>query len=191
MGVEALRTMPSGYAVPAYRGSEFGPSVRLLISVAKGVPVDGWIARGNGKYSALAYAYRPRRRVRPNMTLVLDLDETLVHASKYPMEHWEFELDIEIETTRCTLYAVRRPGLHAFLAALYPHFEIAIYTASRQEYADRMIDYMEARTGFLGLAVRVTKDGLYLYCRADLVRSFVIEVVNDSKYSGRKRKTTW
>jgi RNA polymerase II subunit A small phosphatase-like protein len=77
------------------------------------------------------------------MTLVLDLDETLVHASKYPMEHWEFELDIEIDTTRCTLYAVRRPGLHAFLAALYPHFEIAIYTASRQEYADRMIDYME------------------------------------------------
>mmetsp|Transcript_87428 Transcript_87428/g.234129 ORF Transcript_87428/g.234129 Transcript_87428/m.234129 type:complete len:263 (+) Transcript_87428:90-878(+) len=83
----------------------------------------------------------PLRRMRPSMTLVLDLDETLVHAVKEKVD-CDFQFGVFAEDKEMVFYATMRPGIHDFIASLHPHFEIVIFTAARQEYADMLINHM-------------------------------------------------
>lgn len=64
-------------------------------------------------------------------TLVLDLDETLIH---YPEEA------VDEHSHGC--YNLR-PGLHKFLASLSEYYEIVIFTAGTQEYADYILDQID------------------------------------------------
>ena len=48
-------------------------------------------------------------------TLVLDLDETLVHSSFDPVGNAEIVLPIEIEGLRSNVYVLVRPGTYTFL----------------------------------------------------------------------------
>ena len=59
-------------------------------------------------------------------TLVLDLDETLLHY----FEQSEFEGELRI-----------RPGADNFLREMSQHFEIVIFTAAMQDYADWALDH--------------------------------------------------
>ena len=77
------------------------------------------------------------------MTLVLDLDETLVHATRNPTDHYDFVIELTVDRRHTTFYATKRPHVDEFLSRLHPYFEIVIFTASRQEYADRIIDHMD------------------------------------------------
>ena len=58
-------------------------------------------------------------------TLVLDLDETLVHVS--------------IKSSYCTF----RPGLKAFLDNVSRLYELILFTTSTQDYADNILSYIE------------------------------------------------
>ena len=42
-------------------------------------------------------------------TLVLDLDETLVHSSFKPVENADIQLQVEIDGQTCTIYVLVRP----------------------------------------------------------------------------------
>lgn len=48
-------------------------------------------------------------------TLVLDLDETLVHSSFKPIPAADIVLSIQIENMRSNVYVMVRPGTHTFL----------------------------------------------------------------------------
>ena len=61
----------------------------------------------------------------PRVTLVLDLDETLVHS--VPRGDGEFDVLV-------------RPGAEAFLAAMAAKFDLVVFTASTQPYADPILD---------------------------------------------------
>eukprot|EP00347_Sterkiella_histriomuscorum_P008362 403345391 len=61
-------------------------------------------------------------------TLVLDLDETLLHY--YEKNEYEGELRI-------------RPGADEFLRLLSDHYEIMIFTAAMQDYADWALDHFQ------------------------------------------------
>ncbi|PCI31043.1 hypothetical protein COB52_00470 [Candidatus Kaiserbacteria bacterium] len=63
-------------------------------------------------------------------TLVLDLDETLVHSSFQPVENPDYIVPVEIEGSVCNIYVVKRPGVDEFLKRLAPFYEMVIYTAS-------------------------------------------------------------
>lgn len=76
-------------------------------------------------------------------TLVLDLDETLLHSSLRPDFPYEKELQVTIEGHIGTLYCGRRPYLQAFLEALAPHFELVAFTASTTEYASAVLDWAD------------------------------------------------
>ena len=71
--------------------------------------------------------------------LVLDLDGTLVDTTCPGTRPGEpsFTVDGRYETRL-------RPGLHAFLMAVRPHFELAIFTAANAVYAERMVDGIDA-----------------------------------------------
>ncbi|KAH3756690.1 NLI interacting factor [Pelomyxa schiedti] len=76
-------------------------------------------------------------------TLVLDLDETLMHSSVEPLPHTDFRFEVTVEGVTATIYIVKRPGVEEFLSALKDKFEIVVFTASIPEYADKVIDYLD------------------------------------------------
>lgn len=52
-----------------------------------------------------------RRNEIGKKTLVLDLDETLVHSSFKPIENPNIILPVEIEGSICNIYILVRPGV--------------------------------------------------------------------------------
>ena len=58
------------------------------------------------------------------MTLVLDLDETLVRAVRYKPKHYDFRIELHLENRYTTFYATKRPHVDEFLAQMHPYFEI-------------------------------------------------------------------
>lgn len=101
-------------------------------------------------------------------TLVLDLDETLIHStsrsptlkaglglsapgrrgkSKLSMRHVEVILD-----GRSTVYTVyKRPWVDYFLRKVSAWYTVVIFTASVREYADPVIDWLDGGDGGGGM----------------------------------------
>jgi TFIIF-interacting CTD phosphatase-like protein len=87
--------------------------------------------------------------VRP--TLILDLDETLVHATPTPLD---FEPDFRVGT----FGVYRRPYLSDFLNACFALFEVAVWTSAGREYASAVIGHVfgDRRLKFFWSAERCT-----------------------------------
>ena len=79
-------------------------------------------------------------------TIVLDLDETLVHASLQPptdgIHDFEFEVVIADGTTY-TVYVKLRPGLNEFLERMSATYELVLFTASKQIYAEKLTSMLD------------------------------------------------
>lgn len=76
-------------------------------------------------------------------TLVLDLDETLVHSSFKPVPHADYVIPVEIEGRFVDVYVQKRPYLEEFMAKIAPIFEVVVFTASLGKYADPLMDKMD------------------------------------------------
>lgn len=76
-------------------------------------------------------------------TLVLDLDETLVHSSFKPIPNPDFIVPVEIEDQVHKVYVLKRPGVDKFMGDLGPYFEIVVFTASLSKYADPVLDLLD------------------------------------------------
>jgi RNA polymerase II subunit A small phosphatase-like protein len=76
-------------------------------------------------------------------TLVLDLDETLVHSSFKPIENPDIVLPVEIEGSICNIFILVRPGVSQFLKKMHKHYELVIFTASLSKYADPLVDILD------------------------------------------------
>jgi len=85
----------------------------------------------------------PRPEHKTKKTLVLDLDETLVHSSFKPVKNADFIVQVEIEKTIHNVYVCKRPGVDEFLTEVGKHFEVVVFTASLSKYADPVIDYLD------------------------------------------------
>lgn len=75
--------------------------------------------------------------------LVLDLDETLVHSSFRAVEGADFVIPVKIEDVVHFVYVAKRPGVDDFLLEMSKHYEIVIYTASLNKYADPLLDLLD------------------------------------------------
>ena len=68
------------------------------------------------------------------LLVILDLDETLFHASEVPLDR---PADFEV----CEKYHVYlRPGLAEFLEGLFSRFKVATWTAATEDYASQIVD---------------------------------------------------
>lgn len=76
-------------------------------------------------------------------TLVLDLDETLVHSSFKPIPNADFIVPVEIEDQIHQVYVAKRPGVDQFLKVMGEKFEIVVFTASLAKYADPVLDLLD------------------------------------------------
>ena len=77
-------------------------------------------------------------------TLVLDLDETLVHSQFQPFDvPSDITLKIELEGEIHDIHVLVRPGVKEFLENMGKIYEIVIFTASVSKYADPLLDILD------------------------------------------------
>ena len=77
-------------------------------------------------------------------TLVLDLDETLVHSQFLPFPiKSDAILKINIQEQVQDIHVLIRPGVQTFLQRLSKLYEIVIFTASVSKYADPLLDILD------------------------------------------------
>ena len=77
-------------------------------------------------------------------TLVLDLDETLVHSQFQPFDApSDIILKIELENEFHDIHVMVRPGVSEFLKNMGKIYEIVIFTASVSKYADPLLDIID------------------------------------------------
>lgn len=67
-------------------------------------------------------------------TLILDLDETLIHSNfeEFPKGS-DIKINVKIDNQNYKIYAMKRPGVEEFLDRMSKLFEVVIYTASLQQ----------------------------------------------------------
>jgi len=81
-------------------------------------------------------------------TLVLDLDETLVHSSFRPVPSPDFVISIELDGVTHRVYVQKRPGVDQFLEECAAKFEVVVFTASLDKYANPLMDILDPK-GFV------------------------------------------
>jgi CTD small phosphatase-like protein 2 len=96
------------------------PNASVLASV---------VLRENSNFYPVEPPYLKTKNLK-NYTLVLDLDETIIHFKVNPNNDSEGVLRV-------------RPGIFEFLETLGKYYEIIVFTAATQDYADLLIDAIE------------------------------------------------
>ncbi|KAJ1765728.1 hypothetical protein EV179_000004 [Coemansia sp. RSA 487] len=89
------------------------------------------------------YALPRKTRSSPPITLVLDLDETLVHCALTKVESPDLVFPVEYNGFNYNVYCRLRPGYREFLEKASQLFEVVIFTASQQVYADRLLNLID------------------------------------------------
>ncbi|KNA09779.1 hypothetical protein SOVF_150440 isoform A [Spinacia oleracea] len=82
-------------------------------------------------------------RKRKPITLVLDLDETLVHSTLEHCEDADFTFAVFFNMKEHTVYVKERPHLRIFLKKVAEMFEIIVFTASQSIYAEQLLDILD------------------------------------------------
>jgi Dullard-like phosphatase family protein len=98
-------------------------------------------------------------------TLILDLDETLVHSTIKTVTHHHITVDVVIDGLTCTFYVIKRPHVDLFLKKVAEWFDVVIFTASMQQYADPLIDQLDTSRLVKGRLFRescLPKDGNFI-----------------------------
>ena len=81
--------------------------------------------------------------------LILDLDETLVHSSLKPIQYKDHTLQpdivlkVKFHSNYYNVYVLKRPYVDEFLIAMSKIYNLIIFTASVQEYADPLLDQLD------------------------------------------------
>ena len=78
-------------------------------------------------------------------TLLLDLDETLVHVTQDPTEKYTFSLVLDISGKPTPFYISTRPYLHQFLLEASQSFELVLFTAAEKIYADPIVSAIDSK----------------------------------------------
>lgn len=82
-------------------------------------------------------------------TLIWDMDETLVHAQEKIQGSAPYNNDFEITLRSGHQYVVTvRPYMKEVLTNLASFYEMAIFTAADQEYADLILDQLDPEKEF-------------------------------------------
>ncbi|KAK9063523.1 hypothetical protein SSX86_017393 [Deinandra increscens subsp. villosa] len=81
----------------------------------------------------------------PPTTLVLDLDETLVHSTLEPCEDADFTFSVNFNLEDHKVYVRCRPYLKEFMERVAGLFEIIIFTASQSIYAEQLLNVLDPK----------------------------------------------
>jgi len=116
------------------------------------------IARNFNSIDPGSYMLPPSKTDKP--TLVLDLDETLIHSKVETVEDlssdninaedydlkWDYFFELpssNFEQERTFINVKKRKGVDEFLEILSLFYELVLWTAGDQAYADKIIDFLD------------------------------------------------
>lgn len=86
----------------------------------------------------------------PPVTLVLDLDETLVHCTVEPnTPNVDMVFPVVFHGTEYQVHVKKRPYLEEFLKRVHKDFEVVVFTASQRVYADELLDRIDPDKTFI------------------------------------------
>ena len=86
----------------------------------------------------------PKKNFNKKKTLVLDLDETLVHSQFEPFDRpSDITLRLNLDNEIHDIFILVRPGVNQFLENMGKIFELVIFTASLSSYADPVLDIID------------------------------------------------
>lgn len=96
-------------------------------------------AKSQASFSRALIPTHPKRK-----TLILDLDETLIHSlSKGGKMSSAHMVEVKLGHHAILYYVHKRPHCDTFLKRVSLWYDVVIFTASVQEYADPVIDWLE------------------------------------------------
>ncbi|CAO3642501.1 unnamed protein product [Cunninghamella blakesleeana] len=126
-------------------------------------------------------------------TLVLDLDETLLHTYREPSgfssDYWDADYVVYAKDGRTSLAGSLRPGVTEFLVWASEIFEVVVWTAGQADYAQmvcqlldpegKLISHMLSRRTCIKMRSAATGEVMYIkdLCALgrDLGRTFLVD----------------
>lgn len=77
------------------------------------------------------------------ITLVLDLDETLVHCTVDPIADADLVFPVFFHGMEYQVHVRLRPYLYEFLERIHDQYEVVVFTASQKVYADELLNRID------------------------------------------------
>ena len=100
--------------------------------LSPGTPVDDDVRELEKEVPTEPFLGEQREEDKGKKTLVLDLDETLIHSSFDPNQPHKFSIPVFVGGKECRAFVAVRPGVELFLENMNKLYEVVVYTASSQ-----------------------------------------------------------
>jgi len=94
-------------------------------------------------------ALPPKRKDAPPISLVLDLDETLVHCTVEPVDDADLVFPVVFHGMTYQVHVRLRPHLFTFLEKIRGKYEVIVFTASQKVYADELLNLIDPEGKFI------------------------------------------
>ena len=99
----------------------------------------------------------------PPITLVLDLDETLVHCTVEAIPDADLTFPVEFHGATYQVHVRLRPFLKNFLKKIQGNYEVIVFTASQKVYADELLNLIDPGMQEVGRSPYVNGSISHLY----------------------------
>jgi CTD small phosphatase-like protein 2 len=90
-----------------------------------------------------------KTRSSPRITLVLDLDETLVHCNTLNTINPHIQFPVTFNEVEYSVSGQVRPNCLSFLKKCSTKFEVVLFTASQKAYADKLATILDPGRNFI------------------------------------------